>query len=83
MSKDSFAQSAAYLKQAVPLMIKYQIPTTPNNYHLWYNYVSGAMPELNNAVDHAIKLQGTFSSPPVSVSITSIWPARTSNRWRR
>ena len=61
MSKDSFAQSAAYLKQAVPLMIKYQIPTTPNNYHLWYNYVSGAMPELNNAVDHAIKLQGTFS----------------------
>ncbi|MGL5814377.1 MAG: GGDEF domain-containing protein [Aeromonas sp.] len=61
MSKDSFAQSAAYLKQAVPLMIKYQIPTTPNNYHLWYNYVSGDMPELNSAVDQAIKQQGTFS----------------------
>ncbi|MBP4041887.1 MULTISPECIES: GGDEF domain-containing protein [Aeromonas] len=61
MSKDSFAQSAAYLKQAVPLMIKYQIPTTPHNYHLWYNYVSGDMPELNQAIDQAIKLQGTFS----------------------
>ena len=61
MSKDSFAQSAAYLKQAVPLMIKYQIPTTPNNYHLWYSYVSGDMPELNHAVDQAIKQQGTFS----------------------
>lgn len=61
MSKDSFAQSAAYLKQAVPLMIKYQIPTTPNNYNLWYNYVSGDMPELNSAIDQAVKLQGTCS----------------------
>ncbi|PJC91472.1 GGDEF domain-containing protein [Aeromonas lusitana] len=42
-------------------MIKYQIPTTPINYHLWYNYVSGEMPELNSAVDQAIKLQGTCS----------------------
>ncbi|TFF79684.1 GGDEF domain-containing protein [Aeromonas taiwanensis] len=42
-------------------MIKYQIPTTPHNYHLWYNYVSGDMPELNQAIDQAIKLQGTFS----------------------
>ena len=50
MSKDSFAQSAAYLKQAVPLMIKYQIPTTPDNYTLWYNYVAASMPELNQAI---------------------------------
>ncbi len=61
MSKDSFAQSAAYLKQAVPLMIKYQIPTTPANYTLWYSYVSASMPELNQAIDQAIKLQGTCS----------------------
>ncbi|HDX8453804.1 GGDEF domain-containing protein [Aeromonas hydrophila] len=61
MSKDSFAQSAAYLKQAVPLMIKYQIPTTPDNYTLWYNYVAASMPELNQAIDQAIKLQGTCS----------------------
>ncbi|MCF5859696.1 GGDEF domain-containing protein [Aeromonas veronii] len=61
MSKDTFAQSAAYLKQAVPLMIKYQIPTTPDNYHLWYNYVSASMPELNQAIDQAVKMQGTCS----------------------
>ncbi|WP_258228889.1 GGDEF domain-containing protein, partial [Aeromonas sp. HMWF015] len=59
--KDTFAQSAAYLKQAVPLMIKYQIPTTPDNYHLWYNYVSASMPELNQAIDQAVKMQGTCS----------------------
>ncbi|MFQ1749923.1 GGDEF domain-containing protein [Aeromonas veronii] len=61
MSKDTFAQSAAYLKQAVPLMIKYQIPTTPDNYNLWYNYVSASMPELNQAIDQAVKMQGTCS----------------------
>jgi len=61
MSKDTFAQSAAYLKQAVPLMIKYQIPTTPDNYHLWYNYVSASMPELNQAIEQTIKQQGTCS----------------------
>ena len=61
MSKDTFAQSAAYLKQAVPLRIKYQIPTTPDNYHLWYNYVSASMPELNQAIDQAVKMQGTCS----------------------
>lgn len=61
MSKDTFAQSAAYLKQAVPLMIKYQIPTTPDNYHLWYSYVAASMPELNQAIDQAVKLQGTCS----------------------
>ncbi|MGL5523233.1 MAG: GGDEF domain-containing protein [Aeromonas veronii] len=61
MSKDTFAQSAAYLKQAIPLMIKYQIPTTPDNYHLWYNYVSASMPELNQAIDQAVKMQGTCS----------------------
>ncbi|MGL4716171.1 MAG: GGDEF domain-containing protein [Aeromonas sp.] len=61
MSKDTFAQSAAYLKQALPWMIKYQIPVTPNNYHLWYNYVSVRMPELNQAIDLAVKQQGTCS----------------------
>ncbi|TNI78818.1 GGDEF domain-containing protein [Aeromonas veronii] len=42
-------------------MIKYQIPTTPDNYHLWYNYVSASMPELNQAIDQAVKMQGTCS----------------------
>ncbi|PJG58237.1 GGDEF domain-containing protein [Aeromonas cavernicola] len=42
-------------------MIKYQIPTTPDNYHFWYSYVSASMPELNEAIDQAIKQQGTCS----------------------
>jgi diguanylate cyclase len=45
MSKENFTQTTAYLKQAVPLMIKYQIPTTPTNYALWYTYVAQTNPQ--------------------------------------
>ncbi len=61
MSKESFVQASAYLKQAVPLMIKYQIPTTPTNYALWYTYVAQTNPQLNAAVDSTIKASGICS----------------------
>lgn len=61
MSKDSFAQSAAYFKQALPLMIKYQIPTNPTHYAVWYNYVAAAIPELTSAINTALRQQGTCS----------------------
>ena len=61
MSKESFIQASAYLKQAVPLMIKYQIPTTPTNYALWYTYVAQTNPQLNAAVDSTIKESGLCS----------------------
>lgn len=55
---DEFSQSTQYLKEAVPLMIKYQIPTTPANYALWYTYVSQTHPKLNEAIENAISKQG-------------------------
>ncbi len=61
MSKESFVQASAYLKQAVPLMIKYQIPATPTNYALWYTYVAQTNPQLNAAVDSTIKESGLCS----------------------
>lgn len=61
MSKDLFTQSAGYLKQAIPLMTKYQIPTTPANYAVWYNYVAATYPDLTKALDEALKQQGTCS----------------------
>ncbi|QFI53628.1 GGDEF domain-containing protein [Aeromonas simiae] len=61
MSKDSFAQSASYLKQAVPLMIKYQIPTTPPHYAVWYHYVAATLPPLNQAIEETLRQQGTCS----------------------
>ncbi|MFC3912792.1 GGDEF domain-containing protein [Pseudaeromonas sharmana] len=61
MSKETFTQATAYLKQAVPLMIKYQIPTTPTNYALWYTYVAQTDPQLNAAVDQTLQTEGTCS----------------------
>ena len=51
MNKDLLIKSAANLKKAVPLMMKYQVPTTPLNYSLWYSYVSNDIPELNAKLD--------------------------------
>ena len=59
MSKPLFALSAQYLKQAMPLMIKYQIPTTPTNYALWYHYVSDNNALLNKQLDEKIAQYGT------------------------
>ena len=59
--KDSFAESTSYLKKAVPLMIKYQIPTTPTNYALWYTYVAQTHPQLNAALDNTIAQSGACS----------------------
>lgn len=59
MSKTIFALSAQYLKQAMPLMIRHQIPTTPTNYSLWYHYVSGNNPDLKKALDQRIATHGT------------------------
>ncbi len=52
-------QAANYLRKAVPLMVKYNIPPNPLNYALWYTYVSQEVPELNQRLDKALETYGT------------------------
>jgi diguanylate cyclase len=52
-------QSAEYLRQAIPLMVKYKIPPNPLNYALWYTYVSKKSPELNLELDKSLETYGT------------------------
>jgi len=63
MSKNLLIQSAENLKKAVPLMMKYKVPTTPINYALWYTYVSEELPVLNEKLDSIIVDNGVC--PPV------------------
>lgn len=56
---DNSNQAADILRQAVPLMVKYNIPPNPLNYALWYTYVSQSLPELNAKLDKAIETYGT------------------------
>ena len=40
-----------YVRLAIPLMTKHSIPITPENYAVWYRYVSGADGDLNKTID--------------------------------
>ncbi|PKG40270.1 GGDEF domain-containing protein [Psychromonas sp. Urea-02u-13] len=51
MNSSLLMKSAANLKKALPLMMKYKVPTTPVNYALWYTYVSDELPELNEQLN--------------------------------
>ncbi|MDO6592458.1 GGDEF domain-containing protein [Neptuniibacter sp. 1_MG-2023] len=52
-------QAAEYLRQAIPLMVKHNIPPNPLNYALWYTYVSDRLPELNVQLDKTLTTYGT------------------------
>lgn len=59
MLQDNVELAAKYLREAVPLMVKYKIPPTPYNYALWYNYVSKRDPILNEAIERLVSNHGT------------------------
>ncbi|NVK42444.1 MAG: diguanylate cyclase [Oceanospirillaceae bacterium] len=56
---ESSNQAADYLRQAVPIMVKYNIPPNPLNYALWYTYVSNRLPDLNSELDKTLSTYGT------------------------
>ena len=54
--------AAEFLRIAVPLMAKHNVPATPQNYATWYSYVSGEIPELNAEIDRLIEECRGFNS---------------------
>nr|WP_024307257.1 GGDEF domain-containing protein [Pseudomonas sp. P818] len=59
-------KAAELLKQAVPLMMRHDIPPNPVHYALWYTYSRGSEPELNRRMD---KVVGDFDVfPPETAS---------------
>lgn len=57
----SIDEPAGYLRLAVPLMSKYEIPTTPRNYSTWYMYVSGGDAELTKTIDEMLRAGEKFT----------------------
>ena len=47
----SYEQAAEYSGPALTMMDERQVPANPNNYTVWYNYFSGAFPDLKQAID--------------------------------
>ncbi|WP_433740352.1 GGDEF domain-containing protein [Pseudomonas putida] len=48
-------EAVALLKQAVPLMVRHNIPPNPVHYALWYTYSKGQEPELNRRLDRVVR----------------------------
>jgi diguanylate cyclase len=61
-------QAAGYLRQAVPMMVKYKIVPNPLNYTLWYSYYSNVFPSLNKELDKTLERYGTCP-PDISESL--------------
>jgi diguanylate cyclase len=59
-------EAADLLKQAVPHMVRHDIPPNPVHYALWYSYCKGSDPELNRRLDKTI--QDFTSFPPETAS---------------
>ena len=59
-------EAAALLKQAVPLMVRHNIPPNPVHYALWYTYSKGQEPELNRHLDRVVNDFDAF--PPESAA---------------
>ena len=51
-----------YLRLALPLMTKLNVPVTPENYMVWYRYVSGSDTSLSRAIDAYVRDGAPFSS---------------------
>ena len=54
---DDYAQAIKYLKMILPAMAQLKIPTTPENYAIWYEYIAGKKPALVEKID-ALKAEG-------------------------
>ena len=47
----SLEQAAEYSGSAMMIMEEQEVPANPNNFTVWYNYFSGAFPDLKQALD--------------------------------
>lgn len=54
-------KTANLLREAIPKMSQLNIPLTPENYHVWYEYTMGGCLELNRAIDKLLKDETAFT----------------------
>jgi len=54
--------AAEFLRMAVPLMSRLQIPATPENYAIWYAHVSGDNQELSTEIGRLINEKTEFTA---------------------
>ncbi|UZE95724.1 GGDEF domain-containing protein [Alkalimarinus alittae] len=58
---DDLTQAVRYLKLTLPEMCRREIPTTPENYAVWYEFTTGTNFELKQKINSLIKNNTPFS----------------------
>jgi len=54
-------QSGELLRMILPLMSKHQVPITPQNYAVWFDYVRGSNPELKSEMQQLVDAGAAFT----------------------
>jgi diguanylate cyclase len=55
-------KTANLLREAIPRMSQLNIPLTPENYHVWYEYTMGDNPELSRTIDSMLSKGEKFTA---------------------
>ncbi len=72
---DDYSQAIKYLKMVLPEMAAHKIPTTPENYAVWYEYTSGKNPALVKKID-ALKAEKRAFTQIVNDNLYEIFIAQ-------
>jgi len=56
-------KAANYLREAIPLMVKYGVEANPRNFSLWYAYVAKRNENLNSELNAILAEHGTCPPP--------------------
>jgi len=59
--QDALKQAVDYLKLTIPRMKDLEIPITPENYFIWYEYERGNNSDLSKAIDEHLKSGAAFT----------------------
>ncbi len=57
---DSIEDAAAFAKQALDLLDEHKVPATPQNFTIWYAYVSGRHPDLVTMLNQLLGSETVF-----------------------
>ena len=59
---DDIRVAAETAEKAIGLMMSHRVPSTPQNFTVWYTYVSGREPDLVRAIDLMLEKKAEFGS---------------------
>ena len=81
--KKSTEELNSYVRLALPLMFKHEVPVTPRNYMVWYDYVSGNNEELRKTIDRIIEKGEVFSEETNNILYSQFCAENDKNELRK